>query len=210
MKNLRASQQQLLNAIAALICASEADSELALPDIGLATAALATQGPSLTGEAHCPPLVCELLASVEPPGVDHLSTVLMALRDAAPTLRWFDPYPGRADQAELRAGYFVTVLVGDPTREMSLTTSTLASIFITVQAPHILYPPHSHRAPELYCALAGTAAWTKGDEPFALKQPGSWMVHAPRMTHAMQTHDEPLVALAIWTADLDCDATLDE
>jgi hypothetical protein len=210
MTNAHEVQEHLLIATAALIRTAEMDATLDLPDIGLATAALADRGPLLDGEPVCPPLVSELLAEVKLPENKHLRAVLSALQGAAPTLRWFDPYSDRPDQAELRAGFFATAFVGDPERDASLTQSTTASVFVTVQAPNILYPPHSHLAPELYCAIAGTAEWKKGAGPFEPKGPGSWMVHSPWTSHAMQTRSEPLVALAIWTDDLDGDATLDD
>lgn len=206
----RDAREQLLNATAALIRSAEMDESLDLPDIGLATTALARRGPLLDGEPSCPPLTSELLDAVELPDDSKLRAMLLALRESAPTLQWIDPYSDRADQAELRAGYFATVLVGVPARETSLTLGAEASVFVTVQAPNIIYPPHSHLAAELYCAVAGTAEWKKGDGPFELKVPGSWMVHSPWTSHAMQTRAEPLVALAIWTDDLDCDATLDD
>ena len=210
MTNAQESQKHLLAATAALISAAEMDPTLDLPDIGLATASLATRAPLLSGEPVCPPLVSELLDAVKLPEIHHLQSLLLALREAAPTLRWIDPYADRPDQAEVRAGYFATVLAGDPTRDVSLTVGTEASIFITVQAPRILYPPHSHLAPELYCAVAGNAEWKKGDGPFEVMPPDSWMVHSPWTSHAMQTRAEPLVALAIWTADRDCIVSLDD
>jgi hypothetical protein len=210
MTNTHRVQERLLVATAALIRAAEMDASLDLPDIGLVTAAFADRGLLIDGEPVCPPLVSELLAEVKLPENKHLRAVLGGLRDAAPKLQWFDPYFGRADQAELRAGFFATVFVGDPERYASLTQSTRASVFVTVQAPNILYPPHSHLASELYCAIAGTAEWKKGDGPFETKAPGSWMVHSPWTIHAMQTRSEPLVALSIWTDDLDGEATFDD
>lgn len=203
-------RQRLLAAAGALIGSTHAAATLDLPDIGVAAAAFADHGHLSDAEPDCPNLVVELLKAVDLPDEGPGRAVLHALRDAAPVLQWIDPYEDRPDQAALRAGYFVTVLVGDPLREASLTFGSDASVFITVQAPHILYPPHSHLAPELYCAVAGTAEWKKGDGPFEPKPPGSWMVHEPWTSHAMQTRSEPLVALAIWTADLDCAATLDD
>ena len=204
------SRQHLLTATGALIGDAQTDATLDLPDIGLAAAALADHGRLSDADPNCPNLVIKLLEAVDVSDDGPGRAVFLALRDAAPVLQWVDPYEDRPDQAALRAGYFVTVLVGDPVREASLTFGAEASVFITVQAPRILYPPHSHLAPELYCAVAGTAEWKKGDGPFEPKPPGSWMVHEPWTSHAMQTRSEPLVALAIWTADLDCAATLDD
>jgi len=210
MASVDESRQRLLATTEAIIGGAHADATLDLPDIGLAITALADHGRLSDAAPDCPNLVVELLEAVDIPNDSLGQAMLTALCDTAPSLQWVDPYADRTDQVALRAGYFVAVLVGDHARETSLAFGTEASIFVTVQAPHILYPPHSHLAPELYYAVAGTAEWKKGDGPFEPKPPGSWMVHEPWTSHAMQTRSEPLVALAIWTADLDCAATLDD
>ena len=72
-----------------------------------------------------------------------------------------------------------------------------------VQAPESFYPPHNHAAEEFYYVLSGTARWQKGEEALSLKPPGSCIRHAPWQRHAMETMAEPLLALWVWTGDLD-------
>jgi len=201
--------ERLLQAAKQVIRAEQERLADGLPDVGKAVTTMESVALQRPAISHCPNRVGELLAAVPSPSEPHLAGLLDAVRDAAPVLQWTDPYAHEPDQQALRAGYFVTTLVGSRARTSALAFDDNASVFLTVQAPHLLYPLHSHLAPELYCAIAGTADWKKGDQPFESKPPGSWMVHPPWMSHAMQTRDEPLVALAIWTADLDSIATLD-
>lgn len=198
-----------MDATARVIATEYQAGDGAAPDIGRAVEAMGAATISRPDSPECPDRVVELLDDVSLPEQAELQALVRALREAAPRLRWTDPYSHREDQRALRAGYFVTTLVGSASRTAALAVDDTASVFLTVQAPHLLYPRHAHLAPELYCAVAGTADWQKGDAPFGPQPPGSWMVHPPWMSHAMQTRDEPLVALAIWTADLDSVATLD-
>lgn len=179
-----------------------------LPDIGRGVSAMENAAEFEVGTPDCPDRVVELLGTAPLPTDPAGRELLHALQAAAPLLQWSDPYSDRDDLMDLRAGYFVTTLVGGPTRSAALTFGEDASVFLTVQAPHLLYPAHDHLAPELYYAIAGTADWQKGDEPFAPQPPGSWIVHPPWTSHAMQTREEPLVALAVWTADLDSVAVI--
>ncbi len=71
------------------------------------------------------------------------------------------------------------------------------------QAPESFYPPHNHAAEEFYFVLSGTARWQKGEEALSLKPPGNCISHAPWQRHAMETAEVPLLALWVWTGDLD-------
>ena len=72
-----------------------------------------------------------------------------------------------------------------------------------LQAPESFYPPHRHAAEEFYYVLSGAARWQKGEEAPSLKPPGSCIRHAPWERHAMETAAQPLLALWVWTGDLD-------
>ena len=184
---------------------------LDLPDISRATAALEQHKATRVYQSDCPSLVPELLRSVPVPPHVELAALLHSLIAAAPALRWTSPYAEGTVHPDFHAGYFVTTLLGSPTRSSdALLLSAVASVFLTVQAPHLLYPAHSHLAPELYCAVAGTADWQKGTGRYETQPAGAWMVHPPWASHSMQTRDDPLIALAIWTADLDSVAVIDE
>jgi len=72
-----------------------------------------------------------------------------------------------------------------------------------LQAPMTDYPPHDHEAEEFYYVLSGDAQWQKNDGPFATMLPGTMIHHLPHDRHAMRTLDAPLLAMWIWTGDID-------
>jgi|GEM_PF-1916284 len=69
--------------------------------------------------------------------------------------------------------------------------------------PNQLYPAHQHPATEGWVVLSGRAKWQRGDEPWVIREPGEYFVHASNESHAMETMDEPLLAMWAWTGDLD-------
>lgn len=72
-----------------------------------------------------------------------------------------------------------------------------------LQAPMTDYPPHDHEAEEFYYVLSGDAQWQKNDGAFEAKAPGTMIHHLPRVRHAMRTFEAPLLAMWIWTGDID-------
>ena len=71
---------------------------------------------------------------------------------------------------------------------------------VLVLGPHTRYPEHCHEAEEVYVPLSGTARWWKDGNTSALRAPGAIIYHRPWLTHAMETADEPLIALYLWRA----------
>ena len=84
-----------------------------------------------------------------------------------------------------------------------VAVSDLLRFGLFIQAPESFYPPHRHAAEEFYYVLSGAARWQKGEEAPSLKPPGSCIRHAPWERHAMETAAAPLLALWVWTGDLD-------
>ena len=78
----------------------------------------------------------------------------------------------------------------------------------TMLGPHIHYPAHAHPARELYLVLSGTAEWQRGEEAWAARPPGSFVVHPSMAVHAMRTAGEALLALYFWTGDLTTESRL--
>ena len=73
---------------------------------------------------------------------------------------------------------------------------------VYLQMPETFYPAHRHAAEELYFPLSGTALWQKDDAEFEPVASGTLIHHAPYQSHAMRTHDLPLLALWSWTGNL--------
>lgn len=74
-----------------------------------------------------------------------------------------------------------------------------------LQEPDTYYPPHSHAAEEYYFVLSGKAAWQIDDGDFFEAAAGSFMYHASWQRHAMETAEQPLLAMWVWTGNLDTD-----
>ena len=74
---------------------------------------------------------------------------------------------------------------------------TVAGGFL-ILGPGIEYPDHHHVAEEIYIPLTGGADWRMGDGPFRRRDAGEIIHHASNVNHAMQTGEEPLLALYLW------------
>ena len=74
--------------------------------------------------------------------------------------------------------------------------------------PRLHYRDHYHPAPELYWLLTGPSDWRHGAGGFATRQAGEMIWHRPHVVHATRTHDRPLLALWVWTRDVDEPARL--
>jgi len=69
-----------------------------------------------------------------------------------------------------------------------------------VIGPNTTYPAHHHPAIETYIVLSGTSLWTL-DGKTTRKQPGEVILHPSGHVHSMQTEDETLLAIYLWTGD---------
>src|SRR5258708_24952865 len=162
--------------------------------IAFTDALRATRGPFRLppGEPEPPPAWLAAALDALPP--DDLAP---SLRASAPEIPWIIGGAKMPASFAERSGY--NEIVGPD----GFAASESLRFGLYVQAPESFYPPHSHAAEEFYYVLSGTARWQKGEEAFSLKLPGSCIRHAPWQRHAMETAAEPLLALWVWTGDLD-------
>lgn len=72
-----------------------------------------------------------------------------------------------------------------------------------LQLPGVLYPAHIHAAEEFYYVLSGDCEWRHNAGEFALQPPASLIHHQPWDLHAMRTRNLPLLAMWIWSGDVD-------
>jgi hypothetical protein len=79
---------------------------------------------------------------------------------------------------------------------------------LLVLGPHLHYLDHSHAAPELYWLLTGPSEWRAASTDFAIREQGEMIWHPPHMVHATRTGTVPLLALYIWTSDVEQPARL--
>ena len=116
-------------------------------------------------------------------------------------LRWremYEEYEDEPDMAVFRRAYAYTLLVGP---EAPLRSERV-KLGVTLQGPDILYPPHAHKAKEVYAVIGGTADWKRGTEEWISRPPGDFVLHPSGVRHAMQTNGEPVLALVAWISDI--------
>lgn len=124
-----------------------------------------------------------------------------ALASSGHQLRWKDMYADYEDEPDMavfRRAYAYTLLVGPE----SPLRSERVKLGVTLQGPDVLYPPHAHKARELYAVIGGTADWKRGVEPWTARPPGDFVLHPSGVRHAMQTNGEPVLALVAWVSDV--------
>lgn len=178
-----------------------------LPGLAPVAAAFGHITPQVPDSPTCPETVQTLLVAARPlTATDLDDSLAAAIVAAADELHWYTPYPTHTepDMVTLHQGYFVaTITAPDDRGSPAVAATDDYAVFITIQAPNLSYPSHVHKAPELYHVIAGEADWEKGSLGFAPQPPGEWIVHPTGTRHAMRTNDQPLLALAIWTDDLE-------
>jgi len=104
--------------------------------------------------------------------------------------------------ARLGAGYMDNYAYCDLIGPRGLTGDNGFAAGFLLLGPGLLYPDHHHAASEIYVVIGGTASWRVENHEWAEHPPGSIIHHAPRIVHAMQCHQEPLLALYFWLGDV--------
>lgn len=133
--------------------------------------------------------------------------LLDSIAGCTETLVWNSSEGAYGDRPEFRHfldNYAFTVLVGPAKYGLeSLFHDSALLCGLTIQAPGVHYPAHVHPAIEIYAVAGGTAQWLRGEEGWTPRPPGSVILHESGVAHAMETGDEPMLALFAWVSDLD-------
>ncbi len=154
------------------------------------------------------PVVDQWLASVIEATHEPWKQLAQLLGEATPHLQWLKSYESLEETDELmkfKPFYSFLLLASGEFRgyEPPFVVDDLLVGF-SLQAPHIVYPPHHHVAPELYGIISGTLEWQVG-ETWSTKGPGDVIIHRPHESHSMCTGDEPVLTWAVWSKDSNCD-----
>ncbi len=78
----------------------------------------------------------------------------------------------------------------------------------SLQARDTYYPPHVHRAEESYWIIGGDGDWRVGSKPWFAVEPGDSVYHESGARHAMQTNEQPLLTVWLWTSHLDSEVLI--
>ncbi len=133
--------------------------------------------------------------------------VAEALIAVANQLAWRSSSKSRddgPDVAILLRNFAVTTVIG----EGGLLPSDKVYAGFSLQAPDIYYPPHAHHAEESYWIIGGDGDWRVGTKPWFAVQPGDSIYHESGARHAMQTNEQPLLTVWLWTSHLDSEVMI--
>lgn len=153
--------------------------------------------------SHVPPVVKQYLAQAVELASPEVAPLAKRVLQMAPDLDWVilpDEYAG----AEFAQNFAYVRLIGpplSPSRPTMYPSQKICAGF-SLQAPHIYYLPHRHKAIEFYGVLGGTALWQAGEEAWQPKPPGSFIYHPSELLHAMETQAEPLLTTYAWVGDI--------
>jgi mannose-6-phosphate isomerase-like protein (cupin superfamily) len=120
--------------------------------------------------------------------------LLAAIRPVALNLPWRYSYATRDDAPGLEENMAFAEIVGP---EAPYKCGTVCLGF-TLIGPETFYPPHTHPAVELYYVVSGTASWIANGVS-SRNPPGAFILHPSQVVHAMQTRQEPLLAVYSWS-----------
>lgn len=137
------------------------------------------------------------------PKVGPASRLINALAEQVNNLHWVTGRTNYVSQ-EFSANYSFAQIIGQGTRASSvgLYDSDTIAVGFTLQGPGQFYPPHYHSATEYYGVLSGAARWQREDNQPEIMPAGSTIFHLPDLPHAMQTINEPLLNIFVWTGDM--------
>ena len=118
------------------------------------------------------------------------------IKDVMEYLPWKYNYEERGENSNLGSYMGWAELIG-PEAPYRTTKYCLG---FTLISKGTLYPEHKHPAIEIYKVLSGTADWTL-EKVTTLRNPGEVILHPSNKIHKMQTYDETLLALYIWSGN---------
>ena len=133
--------------------------------------------------------------------------VAEALLAVADQLEWRasskDPADG-PDVAHFLRNCAVTTVIGPG--GLLLTDKVYAGF--SLQARDTYYPPHAHYAEESYWIIGGDGDWRVGTKAWFAVEPGDSIYHESGARHAMQTNEQPLLTVWLWTSHLDSEVVI--
>lgn len=127
-----------------------------------------------------------------------LAAAAWALAPIKRKLPWAYHYEARSADEDLAKRIAFAELIGPDGPLMAPDIR----VGFTLMAPRTFYPLHAHPAVELYWVMSGHAEWTTPNRE-QITPPGRFVLHRSNEPHAMRTFDEPLLALWVWTGDID-------
>lgn len=176
----------------------EAQSELMTAELSDALRASDVPAPGTTVE---PPLTGKMLDQILADQVPDPHPLLYEVARVRESLVWYRPESERIPDAIGSRISFVELLGPD-----GMVFNGNCRLGLLLQMPDLRYPGHAHAAEEIYLVLSGTADWQINDSDPTPRPPGAVIYHPSGQRHAMNTRNEPLLAIWGWTGDIGFDS----
>lgn len=141
---------------------------------------------------------CDFLDEAMDSAAGPMAGIVATMASAFSALRWGYGYPFQPDWPTLESQVAFAQLIGP----RGLMDDHRVHVGLTLMAPQTHYPLHAHPAIETYLVLSGVARWRVEGAPLEPRPPGSLIFHRSGIGHAMETAQEPLLALYFWRGDL--------
>ena len=133
-----------------------------------------------------------------------VAEALLAVKDL---IKWRPTYTEREnepDMAALSRHYTATCILG----EGGLLPSDKVAAGFSLQGRNTYYPPHAHLAEESYWIIGGDGDWRVGAKPWFAVEPGDSIYHEQEARHAMQTNEQALLTVWLWTSHLNSEVMI--
>ncbi len=133
--------------------------------------------------------------------------VAEALLAVSDQLQWREYTTGHKDEPDIALflrSYSPTTVIGAD----GLLPSDKVSAGLSLQGHDTYYPPHAHHAEESYWIIGGDGDWKVDMKPWFAVQAGDSVYHKSGARHAMQTNEQPLLSLWLWTSHLDSEVVI--
>ena len=133
--------------------------------------------------------------------------VAEALLAVADQLEWRASSKDREDGPDVAIfsrNFTASTVIG----EGGLLPSDKVFAGFSLQGRDTYYPPHAHHAEESYWIIGGDGDWKVGTNPWFAVEAGDSIYHESEVRHAMQTNEQPLLAVWLWTSHLDSEVVI--
>jgi len=128
-----------------------------------------------------------------------VATALLAVSDQLAWRAYSTEHDNEPDIAVFAPRFSAMTVVGAG----GLLPADKVTAGFSLQGPDTYYPPHAHYAEESYWIIGGHSDWKVDAGPWFAVEAGDSIYHAPEARHAMQTNEEALLTIWLWTSHLD-------
>ncbi len=115
-----------------------------------------------------------------------------------------DKHGSDPDMVAFSSNFTGTAIIGTA----GLLRSDKVAAGISLQAPDTYYPGHVHHAEESYWIIGGRGDWKVATRPWFAVEPEHSIYHESDVRHTMQTNEQAMLAVWLWTSHLDSEVVM--